>query len=263
MGRTRQLNWFLLFTTGYHFPPGMFVSMFTLGLWAAAFWYFAASHDIHMPATLHQLLAPIIGLLLVFRTNSAYERWWEARRQLGQLTNTARFLAMKFKAYAPDRCERAADLLASFCVSLRDHLGPGPDPSPTPLQLLDCLSQELVRLEVSAQELRTLEGGVMELCNVLGACERIRNTPIPHAYTFHSRRLVTVYVLSLPLGIADAFHYWTVPIVMVVFYIMAGIEFIGEEIEDPFGADENDLPVGQLVEGSANQVRLIVGLPPG
>jgi len=259
LGRKRQLNWFLLLTTGYHFPRGMFVSMLTLGLWGGAFWYFAEHHEIHMPAIIHQLLAPIIGLLLVFRTNSAYERWWEARKLLGQLTNTVRFLAMKLKAYAPDRCEPAGLLLSEFCLSLKEHLGP--NPSTRPLDLLDQFSQELVKLDISPQALRTLETGVMDLCNVQGACERIRNTPIPHAYTFHSRRLVTLYVLSLPLGIADAFHYWTVPIVMVVFYIMAGIEFIGEEIEDPFGADVNDLPVGKLVEGSARQVRHVLGLP--
>ncbi len=258
MERRRHSNWLVLLTTGYHFPPGMFVSMLTLGLWAGLFFYFAEHHNIHMPPIIHQLLAPIIGLLLVFRTNSAYERWWEARRQLGQLTNTARFLALKLKAYAPERCERAGLLLSEFCVSLKEHLGPSP--STKPLDLLDQFGVELVKLNVTPLELRTLEGGVMDLCNVQGACERIRNTPIPHAYTFHSRRLVTLYVLSLPLGISDAFHYWTVPITMVVFYIMAGIEFIGEEIEDPFGADENDLPVGKLVENSARQVRHVLGL---
>ena len=79
-----------------------------------------------------------------------------------------------------------------------------------------------------------------------GACERIHSTPIPFGYALHLKRILLIYMLTLPFGFIESLNWWSVPVVMVVFYTMIGIELIAEEIEDPFGTDVNDLPFDEL-----------------
>ena len=99
---------------------------------------------------------------------------------------------------------------------------------------------------ISNEKLMILEKEANTLINVLGACERIRNTPIPMAYALHLKRILLLYCLTLPFGFIGQLGWFAIPIVLIVFYTMVGIELIGEEIEDPFGLDENDLPVEEL-----------------
>ena len=88
---------------------------------------------------------------------------------------------------------------------------------------------------------------MQELINILGACERIRNTPIPFNYALHIKRVVLLFSMMLPFAFLDNTDedikaiYIVVPIVMLVFYTMVGLELIAEEIEDPFGYDDDDL----------------------
>lgn len=84
------------------------------------------------------------------------------------------------------------------------------------------------------------------LLDILGACERIKKTPIPFSYNVYLKIVVTVYGLLLPFGLLESFGWTTVPITMFVFFALLGIELMGEEIEDPFGLDCNDLPTGDI-----------------
>ena len=109
----------------------------------------------------------------------------------------------------------------------------------------------------SDQRTRILENEIEKLSNIQGACERIRNTPIPFGYAIHLKRILLIYLITLPFGFVKSLHWWSIPLMMLVFFTMIGIELIGEEIEDPFGKDVNDLPFDELqdkIEGNIDEI---------
>ncbi len=274
-------NWFsfLLKRTGYHYE-GVFVSLLVYGIITAGLTYVHLNFDwkiFHIPATFHTVLGLVIGLLLVFRTNTAYERWWEGRRQLGSLVNTSRNLAMKFKSYGTNDAE-LYQLLSVFPLVMKVHLRDKNFAEAIkllPAHLLEKFNNAahkpnfiLLELsvktnhlyksgEISGEQLLVLESKINDLTDILGACERIHNTPIPIGYALHLKRILLIYLLTLPFGFIESLSWWCIPVVMVVFYTMIGIELIAEEIEDPFGTDVNDLPFDELAEKIAANVEEI------
>ena len=110
---------------------------------------------------------------------------------------------------------------------------------------------------ISGEQLIILENEIEKLSNILGACERIRNTPIPFGYSIHLKRILLIYLITLPFGFIREMSWWCIPLMMMVFFTMIGIELIGEEIEDPFGMDVNDLPFDELqvkIEGNLDEI---------
>ncbi len=267
-------TWFpLLISRAYRFPPGMSLSLLILGLYTLILclgdftWHL---WDIQIPLTVHSLLGFVVSLLLVFRTNSAYERWWEARKLLGNLNDNSRYLAVKARSYAKlgmDERFRLAEWMCAYVWSIKEHMRDkihdySAELVPVdyrtaylksehkPIFLMYRLAEHFTGLceqnRISQHGLQTLETALKPLGDLVGGCERIKNTPIPLAYTLHLRRIILLYVLSLPFGLIHDYKWWTIPVTMIVYYIMAGIEYIGEEIEEPFGRDENDLPVSHI-----------------
>jgi putative membrane protein len=218
-----------------------------------------------LPMTFHTVLGLVIGLLLVFRTNTAYDRWWEGRKQLGGLVNTCRHIALKNKHYIND--ELAFTIIGAFPHVLKEHLRKFDwslipkelahsmpngfnEADHKPNFLLNQLSLIFVTAfkegNISGEQLIVLEDEVSNLMDILGACERIRNTPIPFGYTIHLKRILLIYLLTLPFGFIKTMGWFSIPFMMMVFYTMIGIELMGEEIEEPFGTDLNDLPFDEL-----------------
>ena len=111
----------------------------------------------------------------------------------------------------------------------------------------DC-AKRLAQGEWSPQQHWLLSQDLARMVDILGACERILKTPIPYSYSMFMKKFIFLYVVTLPLGFVNTFGWWTIPVVMLVFYILVSIELIAEEIEDPFGVDENDLPLDSLCE---------------
>ena len=91
-----------------------------------------------------------------------------------------------------------------------------------------------------------LDKELKSFSDILGACERIRNTPIPYSYSMFMKKFIFTFTITLPFAFIPSFEYLTVPIVLMLFYILVSIELIAEEIEDPFGKDINDLPTDEL-----------------
>jgi putative membrane protein len=85
--------------------------------------------------------------------------------------------------------------------------------------------------------------------NICGACERIKNTPIPLSYSSFIKKFIFTYCVTLPIGYVFSLHFLVIPFVMFIFYILASLEVIAEEIEDPFGEDSNDLPIERICKG--------------
>nr|WP_317235453.1 bestrophin family ion channel [Niabella ginsengisoli] len=103
-----------------------------------------------------------------------------------------------------------------------------------------------------------LNNELQSFTDICGACERIKNTPIPSSYGVFIKRFVLIYLLTLPWGYVFQLGYWVVPVVVFIAYVLAGLELIAEEIEDPFGGDENDLPTQKISENIKKSVEEIL-----
>ncbi|MBL8896270.1 MAG: hypothetical protein JNM84_01520 [Planctomycetes bacterium] len=214
------------------------------------------------------VLGIILGLLLVFRTNTAYDRWWEGRRLWGQLVNTSRALAHALDAMLPRDSARRADyaaLLARFPAALAAHLRRPRDFSGPhePNEVVRALSREL-HADIAASRLPreaiiALTPLVSALDDVCGACERIRNTPIPFSYSSYVKQFVVLYALIMPFALVREFGYATVIASMFSFFATMGLELLATEIEEPFGTDRNDLPLDEIAQRIGGDVRALLG----
>ncbi len=101
-----------------------------------------------------------------------------------------------------------------------------------------------------------------KMVDSLGACERILKTPMPMAYAIHLKQLLLIYCLLLPLQMVGEIGYWTGPIVGLVSFTLFGIEEIGLEIENPFGLDDNDLPLDEICRTMGKNVQHLMQLKP-
>lgn len=228
-------------------------------------------------ALVHSLLGFVLSLLLVFRTNTAYERWWEGRKLWGALVNSSRNMALKLDAALPDghpSRTRFAGLIGRYPAVLREHLRDGElprsDPSIQhwPNHLASQLFRELDQLyrggDLQDMRFLALQPDVSQLAEVCGACERIKKTPIPYSYSLFIKKFIFIYTVSIPFCFVHPFGYWTALFSVFVFYVLASLELIAEEIENPFGDDANDLPTGEIARTIASNAREILeGTGPG
>ena len=110
-----------------------------------------------------------------------------------------------------------------------------------------------------------LEQSLQSFTDIQGACERIKTTPIPFSYTVLMHRVVAVYCTLLPFGLADTIHWMTPLVVTFISYAFFGLDAIGDEIEQPFGVDRNDLPLTAISRNIERVLRMQLGekaLPP-
>jgi putative membrane protein len=221
----------------------------------------------------HTLIGFVLSMLLIFRTNTAYERWWEGRKLWGSFVNNSRNLALKLNAFLPEAAteQRAMfrALIHNFIQASKDHLRKGVDVKKltveggydaayfakgghVPNQVLKALFVEINRLytsgTLSGDQLLAVNAELQSFADNLGACERIKKTPIPYAYSLFLKKVIFLYVFTMPIGFVLDFSFWAVPVVTLVFYAFASIEVIAEEIEDPFGTEANDLPTDSISE---------------
>lgn len=232
--------------------------------------------DLGSITQIHSLLGFIISLLLVFRTNSAYERWWEGRKHWGTLVNVSRNLANKLEAFLPADRHAERELFALrigqfadvLCDHLRDLPGdvllqqiqldrPGWQHVPNRLagEMQNRIKQLYAEGALTGDELIVLDRELGTFVDVLGACERIKKTPIPYSYSLFIKKFIVFYIATLPIGFAALFHFWAVPLIAFVFYVLVSLEIIAEEIEDPFGLDPNDLPTNKIAAAIGANVR--------
>lgn len=233
---------------------------------------------------LHSLLGFVLSLLLVFRTNTAYDRWWEGRKIWGDMVNNTRNLMLKLNAYIPsdkkDLKNNFRILISNYPFALKEHLRGGykeelleehPNLHPSELKNYNHIPNRIAQqLYIEVEKLRTdniiseeklivLNEELRSFTNNAGACERIKSTPIPYSYSTFIKRIILLYIITLPIGLVDDFKWATIPMVLFVFYAFAGLELIAEEIEDPFGYEDNDLPTDQISERIKKNLQEIVG----
>jgi putative membrane protein len=242
--------------------------------------YFKDIHMLKELISVYSLVGFVISLLLVFRTNTAYDRWWEGRKKWGALVNDTRNLAIKISSLVQGEEDRKffRKSIPNFVYATKEHLRQGTD-----LDQMDLTKEELVALskiehvpnavssriyqhvqalkasgQISQEEYLALDKNMNALLDSLGACERIRNTPIPYSYSLFLKKFIFIYVSTIPLAFIPVFGYYSIAIAMFLFYVLVSMEILAEEIEDPFGRDDNDLPTDNLCDKIKANVEEII-----
>ena len=223
-----------------------------------------------------------LGLLLVFRNNTAYEKWWEARKEVGGLVNVSRNIAISINGFLdkgnPEK-HKIANLVASFAFVMKGHLRNNVKMQEVhilehedykiveksehkPTAIANIIMSKIEALwknkHVSDVQQIVLVNQVTTMVDIVGKCERIKNTPIPIAYAFLLKFFIIVYVMILPFGLLDELRWWSVPLSLILYYIMMSIVITAEEIEDPFGHDLNDLPMDEIAVNIRKNIMEIV-----
>lgn len=231
---------------------------------------------------MHAMLGFAISMLLVFRTNTAYDRWWEGRKFWGQLVNNSRNLALKISTFIKAEDSGTHNffraMIPIYAFGLHQHLRKnGFDKERyekieylqdldfkkhVPNQIAKKMYQKTAELHkqgaITGEELLFLNTEMQSFADICGACERIKNTPIPYSYSAFIKKFIFIYIMTLPFGYVFQLGYYVIPVVAFVFYVLASLEIIAEEIEDPFGSDENDVPTGLLSKNIRKSVEEII-----
>lgn len=287
-------NWFSLITHAYskQVMRTLTPALVILGIFSLLCCYLMITvwelHESEFKPTtsMHSLLGIVLGLFLVFRTNSAYDRWWEGRKLWGGLVNSTRNFALKINACITDPAERRwfAMMIPNFVIATKEQLRRGvhmqelefPDESSGKEieaskhrpNIISSLMYRRIndlynRKQITGDQLINFDKEQKDFIDLMGACERIRNTPIPYSYSMYIKKFIFIYIITLPFAFVTLSGYMTIPIVMVIAYVILSVELIAEEIEDPFGRDVNDLPTDELSIKIRDNVREILGQKPG
>jgi len=248
----------------------IYIGVFTTALAYVGITYFPKALFLEKLISVYSLIGFVISLLLVFRTNTAYDRWWEGRRKWGELVNDSRNLAIKLSAVLSDEEDRAyfKRMIPNFVFAAKEHLRKGvlfeeleltaseleilSKKNHVPLAISELMYKKLAELKkagkISEEEYITFDKNINAFMDAVGACERIKNTPIPFSYSLFIKKFIFIYVTTLPLAFVIQFGYFSALIATFVFYVLVSMEVLAEEIEDPFGSDDNDLPTDTICE---------------
>ncbi|MDA2165157.1 bestrophin family ion channel [Bacillus cereus] len=245
---------------------------------AVIHYYYA---EIHINQTPWVIVGGALGLLLVFRTNTAFDRYWEGRKLFGTIGASTRNLAVSLLCYWESEGEKNDQeklkflhLLIAFPKIAKGHLRDEKDldeiqelldicsekeqailtesihlPISIVFLLKTILSKGLKKGQIHSNAIINMEADLNKLLTAVGGCDRIKTTPIPFAYFAHIKILLLIFCGTLPIGLVDSLGWFTVLATTFISFAFIGIEAIGIEIEDPFGQDPNDLPLEGICIG--------------
>ena len=231
--------------------------------------------------TVHSLLGFVLSMLLVFRTNSAYDRWWEARKQWGTLTNISRSFAMKVNGILSEENKEDRDFFrkaiplfskalfsflrsdySKFMLDEEKYYDMDLIAKHGPNQVMNLVYQRISNLyktgKISGEELIILDSEFREFNNVCGACERIKNTLIPYSYSSFIKKFILLYIITLPMGLVFSMGYFVVLAVPFIFYVVVSLELIAESIETPFATNSDSLPIEQITMNIEKHIAEII-----
>ena len=262
------------------FPVMLAIGVYSgcIGFLEIEYWKLSNDSYVKNITIMHGMLGFVISLLLVFRTNTAYDRWWEGRKLWGNLVNNSRNFAIKLSVILHDEKDKLffRKIIPSYASILHKHL----NDSDTSKQLFDDVDLEIDHhkhkpnqvakmmfqkindlyetKKISGDQLILLNNEIQSFTDICGACERIKNTPIPYSYSAFIKKFIFFYVMTLPFGYSFNLGYYVAPVVVFIFYVLASLELIAEEIEDPFGIDENDLPTKKMAENIKKHIQELI-----
>jgi putative membrane protein len=246
------------------------------------------------------MIGGALSIFLAFRNNSAYDRWWEARTLWGGLVNTARTVSRQALTLVDEPSTPEQDdpetmvsrdaivkLQIGYVHALRCHLrrqNPFPELERTlpadvvgylrtqrnvPAGMLLIMGRVLRKLfdagRLDSYRFAAMDRSLTDLCSVQGACERIKNTPLPRQYEFFPRMLVGMYCLLLPFGLVQGLGMLTPIASTLISFIFISLDTIGRDIENPFENTVHDTPMSTLTRTIEVNLRQNLGeqrLPP-
>lgn len=230
--------------------------------------------SINIPIAVPTIIGTIISLLLAFKSNQAYDRWWEARIVWGAIVNDSRTLLRQvisfykdpdFSVKANDFKERFARRQAAWCYALSQSLR-GKDPIKPIKTLLTAEELNFVKkhkhvpnaiLMLHAKELRNalqenkinayqqveIDSTLTKLCDSMGKCERIKNTVFPTTYSMYIRFTLCLFIILLPFGLTDFLGWLQIPLVTTIGAAFFLIEKMAIHLQDPFENRPTDTPM--------------------
>lgn len=233
-------------------------------------------------STVFSILGFTLSLMLAFRTNSAYDRWWEGRKLWGDLTNSTRGFSAHLNGIIPTTDVQNRKIIsahiACFAYALRFHLKSErfdreileneldesflldyrelfSGAKNQPVEIFKSLVNHIHQLNqkglITPEQLYLLKPELNKFIDVCGACERIKSTPIPFSYAAFLKKFIFFYVMLFPLIYGMHMSFYIIPVTVFILYVLSSIELIAEEIEDPFSDSPNDLPTFKLAKGIA------------
>ena len=214
------------------------------------------------------VLSFALALLIGFRVNAAYDRWWEARKLWGTLVNVSRNLAVKVRELQPAEPEERQsirNLIVAFSMGLKDHLRDEADlkrlpgfenDSASPIHLPSYIARRLygsfsrwqAEGRLTDERLWVLDSEARILLDVCGACERIKTTLPSVSWRAFTRQSILAVLILLPWALAASFGAWTVVLTMLITYIVVAGEAIARWVEEPFGRGEDHLDLEAICE---------------
>lgn len=293
MKKSNTLKWFkkTVSIKDSILPKVMYRSLFC-GIFAVAISLLDKyRYEVQVPILAAAIPSVVIGLLLVFRTNTAYERFWEGRKLWSNIDIQIRNISRQILVIVEEKNTEDAEsknqallLLAAFAISAKQRLQKTKDnnefidylsktqfaqltnsknaPADILLFLQDYLQIQMHKGNILVNQVSTIQASINSLLDSSMGCERILKTPIPIAYSIHLKQLLLLYCLTLPFQFVNQLGLWTGLVVLLVSMGLLGIEAIGEEIENPFGNDINDINMVGLCDDVVEGITEIIDLQP-
>lgn len=230
--------------------------------------------NISIPMTVPTVLGTIISLLLAFRSNQAYDRWWEARIIWGAIVNDSRTLARQVlflieDPYDPENIDGFKHRIIRRQIAWCYALGKGlrkEDPMPSIQKFVSEEENEFLKdfdnkhvglVQLHARDLNNalkqgwvnpyqqieIDSTLTRLCDAMGKCERIKNTVFPATYSLYIHLALHFFILLLPFGLVDLFGFLMVPVLIVITASFFLIEKMAIHLQDPFENKPTDTPM--------------------
>ncbi len=227
----------------------------------------------------HLIFSFILAIIISFRVNSSYARWWEARTLWGGITNNTRNLALKFEIYVglnqyPDFYLLLCKLPVIIKANLRKDshllakemksLGINEFSSQQPVllitqQMYKIINQLRNETRIRVEQCTHLDNHLANLIDMAGGCERIANTCVPPSFAFFVKQALLFYSLMFPFGWVNTFGILVIPMLIMIVYILLGLEILSEELEDPFKVGDNSLNLDVITRRIELNIAQIAG----
>lgn len=248
--------------------------------------YYGVLHVPQVPAIGFTIFGVILSIFLGFRNNACYDRWWEGRKLWGALIANARHMDRDTRVLSHARRERVIHHVIVFSNMLRDRLR---HQTANPTQLLEIgrlnehaveklnhhlnapqytlgliqweLMQALKDGEISDILYQQVNSHVVEMGNVQAGCDRIASTPLPFSYSVLLNRTVYCFCFLLPFSLESILGLWTPLFVGILAYLFLGLDMLSAELEEPFGTQDNDLPLDSIVRLIERELLSSLGKP--
>ena len=261
-------------------PMMVFIGLYAAGIAYLEIEYWKLSENSHVKnlTVMHTTVGFVLSLLLAYRTNTAYDRWWEGRKIWGALVNNSRNLAIKLSIMLNDENDKKffRKVIPAYSSVLSKHLlneevsmmlfedlnleinHHNHRPNQVAKMIIKKVNELYKSGEITGDQFIIINSEIQSFTDICGACERIKNTPIPYSYSAFIKKFIFFFVMTLPFGFVFSLGYYVIPVVVFIFYVLASLELIAEEIEDPFGSDANDLPMTKIASNIKKHVEELI-----